>query len=144
MFALEEEAAARVFAFAPLISFCDLQGLGCLRWVFYLGMDTRSKMIQPGDLVYTDYNGFGEWIGKVGKIGGSGGKGLGLYCECYTSHTQISAQVAHTISEVSRYYLLVSVGVYRRLIYTNSRSQQAMHSDYLPASAMRCTAYSLR
>jgi hypothetical protein len=58
MFPSEEEAAAHVFAFAPLVGFCNILGLGCLQWVFHLGAHTLAKVVRLGDLVYADRNGF--------------------------------------------------------------------------------------
>jgi hypothetical protein len=58
IFSSEEEAAAHVFAFAPLVGFCDVLGLGCPQWVFHLGTHTLAKVVRLGDLVYADRNGF--------------------------------------------------------------------------------------
>jgi hypothetical protein len=58
MFTSEEEAAAHVFMFAPLVGFCNVLGLGCPRWVFHLGTHTLAKVVRLGDLVYADRDGF--------------------------------------------------------------------------------------
>jgi hypothetical protein len=58
MFSSSEEAAAHVFAFAPPVGFCNILGLGCPQWVFHLGTQTLAKVVQLGDLVYTDRDGF--------------------------------------------------------------------------------------
>jgi hypothetical protein len=68
MFASEEEAAAHVFAFAPPVGFCNVLGLGCPQWVLHLGMHTLAKVVQLGDLVCADCNGFYAGGAIVDKV----------------------------------------------------------------------------
>jgi hypothetical protein len=53
-----DEAAARLLAFAPIVSFCSCATARKPVWMVHLGPHTLDNMVHIGDTVYVDHGGY--------------------------------------------------------------------------------------